>query len=92
MDASFNTADAEALKIIQDTNFQPVIYVIGLGGAADMASEATFQRFLHRVANDSGSDRYNPNLPVGLFVYSPDDTQLQSAFRQVASQILRLSK
>jgi hypothetical protein len=92
MDASFNAADAEALKIIQDTNFQPVIYVIGLGGAADVASEASFLRFLNRVANVSASDRYNPNLPVGLFVYSPDDTQLQSAFRQVASQILRLSK
>jgi len=92
MDASFNSADAEALKIIQDTTFAPVIYVIGLGGAADVASEDSFLRFLHRVANDSTSDRYNPNLPVGLFVYSPDDTQLQSAFRQVASQILRLSK
>ena len=92
IDASFNAADAEALKIISDTTFQPVIYVIGLGGAADVASEDSFLRLLNRVANDSSSDRYNPNLPVGLFVYSPDDTQLQSAFRQVASQILRLSK
>ena len=92
VDASFNAADAEALKIISDTNFKPVIYVIGLGGAADMSSEAVFQRFLNRVANDSTSDRYNPNLPVGEFVYSPDDSQLESAFRQVASQILRLSK
>lgn len=92
IDASFNAADAQALKIIQDTTYQPVIYVIGLGGAADMASESVFLRFLHRVANDPTSDRYNASLPVGMFVYSPDDTQLQSAFRQVASQILRLSK
>lgn len=92
MDASFNSADAQALAIISDTNYQPTIYVIGLGGATDVADENAFQTFLKRVANDPSSSRYNPNLPTGLFVYSPDDTQLAAAFHQIASQILRLSK
>lgn len=92
MDASFNAADAQALSIISDTTYKPTIYTIGLGGASDVASETVFQTFLKRVANDPGSNRYNGSLPVGLFVYSPDDTQLAAAFHQIASQILRLSK
>ena len=92
MDASLNTADAQALKIISDTNYKPVIYTIGLGGATDVPDQTVFQQFCARVANDPSSTRYNPSLPTGLFVYSPDDTQLAAAFHQIASQILRLSK
>jgi hypothetical protein len=92
MDASFNAADAQALAIISDPVYKPVIYTIGLGGASDLNNGAVFQTFLQRVANDPNSTRKNSSLPVGLFVYSPDDTQLQSAFHQIASQILRLSK
>jgi Flp pilus assembly protein TadG len=92
MDASFNAADAQALAIISDTTYQPTIYAIGLGGATDVASESVFQTFLRRVANDPSSNRYNASLPTGLFVYSPDDTQLAAAFHQIASQILRLSR
>jgi Flp pilus assembly protein TadG len=91
-DASFNAADAQALQIISDTVYKPVIYTIGLGGAADMSDESVFQAFLQRVANDPSSSRYNASLPTGSFVYSPNDTQLAAAFHQVASQILRLSK
>jgi Flp pilus assembly protein TadG len=92
MDASFNAADAQALAIISDTTYKPTIYTIGLGGASDVSDETVFQTFLQRVANDPSSNRYSPNLPTGLFVYSPDDTQLDAAFHQIASQILRLSK
>jgi hypothetical protein len=92
MDASFNAADAQALAIISDTTYKPVIYTLGLGGATDVADETVFQTFLERVANDPRSTRYNTSLPTGLFVYSPDDTQLAAAFHQIASQILRLSK
>jgi len=92
MDASFNAADAQALAIISDTTYKPTIYTIGLGGAADVSDVTVFQTFLKRVANDPGSSRYNSSLPTGLFVYSPDDTQLATAFHQIAAQILRLSK
>jgi Flp pilus assembly protein TadG len=92
MDASFNAADAQALAIISDTTYKPTIYTIGLGGAADVSDETVFQTFLQRVANDPSSNRYNSSLPTGLFIYSPDDTQLAAAFQQIASQILRLAK
>jgi hypothetical protein len=92
MDAAFNAADAQALTIISDTDYKPIIYTLGLGSAGDVADESAFQDFLKRVANDPGSSRYNASLPTGLFVYSPDDPQLAAAFRQIASQILRLSK
>jgi hypothetical protein len=92
LDASFNAADAQALTIISDTNYKPTIYTIGLGGATDVPDETVFQTFCRRVANDPSSTRYNAALPTGLFVYSPDDTQLAAAFHQVASQILRLSR
>jgi hypothetical protein len=91
-DASFNAADAQALAIISDTVYKPVIYTIGLGGASDVASQTTFEKFLERLANDPRSSRYNSSLPTGLFVYSPDDTQLAAAFHQIASQVLRLSR
>jgi hypothetical protein len=90
--ASFNTADNQARAIYTDSNYKPVIYVIGLGGAADMPDPLILQRFCKRVANDPASDSYNPNGTTGMFVYSPDDAQLEAAFQTVASQILRLSK
>ena len=92
MDASFNAADAQALTILSDANYKPVIYTIGLGSANDIADENDFQNFLKRVANDPSSSRYNSSLATGMFVYSPDDTELAAAFHQVASQILRLSR
>lgn len=90
--ASFNAADNQARKIYTDSNYKPVIYVIGLGGASDMPDPLILQRFCKRVANDPASDSYNANGTTGMFVYSPDDAQLQAAFQTVASQILRLSK
>ena len=93
VDAAFNAADNEAQKIIHDPlGYNPVIYTLGLGGASDAPTESVFQRFLRRVANDPASDIYDASRPTGMFVYSPDDTQLAGAFQQIASQILRLSK
>jgi hypothetical protein len=93
VDAAFNAADDQAQKIIHDKfGFDPVIYTLGLGGAKDAPTEDVFQRFLRRVANDPKSDIYDPSRPTGMFVYSPNDTQLAAAFQKIASQILRLSK
>jgi Flp pilus assembly protein TadG len=93
VDAAFNAADDQAQKIIHDRfGYDPVIYTLGLGGAKDAPTEDVFQRFLRRVANDPKSDIYDPSRPRGMFVYSPNDTQLAAAFQQIASQILRLSQ
>jgi len=47
---------------------------------------------LQRLANVQGVDTYNQNQPTGLYVYAGDPTQLNAAFNQIASAILRLSK
>ena len=89
--ASLSTADAQAQAIIHDKlGYDPVIYVIGLGGAPD--ANVDFQTFLERVANDPRSNIYDSSRPTGSFVFSPDYTQLAAAFQQVASQVLRLSQ
>jgi hypothetical protein len=89
--ASLSSADAQAQAIIHDPlGYDPVIYVIGLGGAPD--ANVDFQTFLERVANDPRSNIYDSSRPTGSFVFSPDATQLAAAFQQVASQVLRLSQ
>ncbi len=87
VNASTNAADSAGQRIRSDTTFSPTIYCIGLGG--DGAIDGVF---LKRVANDPGSSSYNPAQPTGLYVYSPDSSQLADAFNSVASQILRLAQ
>ena len=87
VNASTNAADSAAQRIRSDTTFSPTIYCIGLGG--DGAIDGVF---LKRVANDPSSSSYNPAQPTGLYVYSPDSSQLADAFNSVASQILRLAQ
>lgn len=87
--ASQNAADNAATKIRGNRNLVPVIYTIGLGGTS---VEPIDQVFLRRVANDPQSPIFDSTEPAGLFVYSPDASQLDNAFNTVASQILRISK
>jgi hypothetical protein len=47
---------------------------------------------LQRIANDPDAGIYNPNKPVGEYVYAPTTSQLNQAFSKIASQVLRLSK
>ena len=90
--ASFNAADSQATAIRNDP-MQPIIYAIGLGGATDLHGDFTLvDEFLHRVVNDRQSSIYDSSKPTGLFVYSPDTSQLAAAFRQIASVVLHLSK
>ena len=92
VDASFNAADAQAKTIRNDTSLNAVIYTIGLGGANDAPTESVFQTFLTRISNDASSPTYDPTRPAGLFVYSPNSTQLNAAFQRIASQVLSISQ
>ena len=47
---------------------------------------------IQRVANDSAANNYNSSYNQGLYVFSPDATQLNQAFNQIASEVLRVSK
>jgi len=76
------------------------IFTIGLG--ADLTSlEINFcgygsselgENILKRLANIQGADTYNSSQPTGLYAYAADASQLQAAFNQIASSILRISK
>jgi Flp pilus assembly protein TadG len=86
--AAYNAADNAAWRIRSDTNLSPVIYVIGLGGTG--GAETFDSELMTRIAND-GDPRIQPDRPRGLYVYSPDSTQLTNAFLRIASEILRLA-
>lgn len=86
--AAYNAADHAAWRIRSDTNLSPVIYVIGLGGTG--GAESFDSELMTRIAN-SGSPPVQPDRPRGLYVYSPDSTQLTNAFLRIASEILRLA-
>lgn len=87
--ASFNSADNQAYKIRHDSTFTPIIFTIGLGGAPDAPID---QDFLERIANDPRGSSYESTLAAGTFAYAPNASQLQMAFYQIASEILRLSQ
>jgi hypothetical protein len=64
-----------------------VTYVIGLGnftGAPEL-------ELLNRVANTPDSPVYDGTQPVGLMIYATDAGQLEAAFSQVGSEMLRLA-
>jgi Mg-chelatase subunit ChlD len=84
--ASINALDNAATRIRADANFDVVIYAIGLGGAGQ--AEHILMR---RVANDLQSPIFNPDRPVGLYVFAPTPAQLNDAFYRIASEILRLA-
>ncbi len=68
------------------TTLSTRIFSIGLGGYMYPADDV----LLEAVANDPTSTSYNPTQPAGLYVYAPDQTELQGAFQRVSSEISRL--
>jgi hypothetical protein len=47
---------------------------------------------MKRVANDPSSPAYDSSEPTGLYVFAPNNTQLNQAFARVASEILRIAQ
>jgi Flp pilus assembly protein TadG len=85
--AAANALDSAASRIRGDTNLNPVIFSIGLGGAG-----AAEDILLQRVSNDPASPIFNTSRPEGLYVYAPSAAELNQAFSRIASEILRLSR
>jgi Flp pilus assembly protein TadG len=93
--SAFNVADNVATMIRTDTNISPVIFVIGLNN--NNGEEALDADWLARVANDK--DYVNAG---GNHVFQAGQTQgkyfdvnaggIGDALRQIASEILRLTK
>jgi hypothetical protein len=100
--AAYNAA-ANAANVARTTRNLPsgtsfpgvYVYCIGLGNVN--------HQLLQRMANDPNGDTsgnnyysaftgYNPNQPVGTYVYAEDSSRLSQAFGQIASFILRISQ
>ena len=92
--ASANATDNAAQRAISDTRLDPVIYSIGLGDINPANRDGLDPVLLKRAANvqDPQNSRYDPNCQSGLYVYAPNSTELNAAFAQVASEILRLAR
>ena len=81
-----------SIRIRSDTRLQPVFYIIGLGNPADPDPYSQPDTdLLLRMSNDPASPEYVDTQPDGMFVFAPDNTQLNSAFVRVASEILRIA-
>jgi len=69
------------------TGLDVVTYVIGLGnytGAPEL-------ELLNRVANTPASPAHDGSKPVGLMIYADQAGELEAAFSQICSEMLRLS-
>ena len=86
--AAFNTADSAARTFRNDPDYGGVIYSIGLQGNEPVPID---QDFMERVANDPRGSSFDSTMPPGLFILASNQSQLGSAFLQIATQILRLS-
>jgi hypothetical protein len=89
--ASINAADSVAQAIRNNTTYGTIVYAIGLNGNDPVGVN---QDFLERAANDPRASNYdsNPVKGQGLFILASNNSQLASAFQNIASQILRLSQ
>lgn len=63
-------------------------YAIALGGAPAPAEE----QLMRRIANVPTSPIFEANRPQGMYILANDAGQLEQAFSQLASDILRLSQ
>jgi Flp pilus assembly protein TadG len=85
VNSSFITADNAAYAIRYDPDFATVIYTIGLGASVN-------DDFMERVANDPRASSYDRSKPAGVYKKAPTASQLQAAFQEIASQVLRISQ
>ena len=92
MKAYKNATYNAAVRIRGDSRIQPVFYNIGLGNPnATDPLDVPDTDLLLRMSNDPTSPEYTDTQPSGMFVFAPDNTQLNSAFVRVASEILRIA-
>lgn len=64
-----------------------VTFAIGLGGPGEAEDQ-----LMHRVANTRLSATYDSSKPTGMYVYANNASELNQAFANIASDILRLSR
>ena len=88
LNGSVNEADSMAYHIRTQTALpNMMMYSIGLGNAGGVPAD-----FLERVANDPRASNYNASYPVGEYIPANNSADLEQAFLQIASEMLRLAK
>jgi hypothetical protein len=90
--AAFNAGDYAAQRMRAGalgtpTAIVPLIDTIGLNDGYAIDSV-----YMNRLANTVNSPIYNSAYPTGIYQYATSTADLQSAFVQIASQILHLSQ
>lgn len=80
-------AEARALDVANQMRQEGmIVFSIGLGSQVN-------RNFLLDIANDPRSPAFDPNLPVGEFVFASTAADLESVFQKIGSSVLlRLSK
>ena len=85
--ASWSATYKMAQTIHNDTSLKITIYCIGYTGNGGV--DATL---LKRIANTPDSGDYHTNWQTGKYIAASDTAGLNSAFNDIAGQILRLSR
>ena len=86
--AGWNATDTAGQRILNDTNLNVTIYVIGYSGSG--GNPDTY--LLKRLANTKDSSNYSTSWQVGQYVPASDQDGLAQAFQAVAASILRLAQ
>jgi hypothetical protein len=82
---SRNLCDNAARRARNDTTFNIVTYVIGLGSSVD-------HNLLRRMANDLSSPTYDNTKVAGLYGHAPTLADIGAAYARIAGEVLRLSQ
>lgn len=88
--AAYNAADysAQRMRAGALNGIVPLIDTIALSTTGTVPESA----YMKRLANTLDSGSYDSTKPTGLYVYVSSTADLQSAFVQIAAQILHLSQ
>jgi Flp pilus assembly protein TadG len=73
------------------------IYVFTLGEGPELTMATSWSgeqgsAVLINMANDTSAHLHSASQPTGAYVYAPDETQLDAAFQEMASKLLRLTR
>ncbi|HLJ47701.1 MAG TPA: TadE/TadG family protein [Bryobacteraceae bacterium] len=90
--AGINTLDNAAQNARVAAAAAGIPYIVYTIGLEPNVYGSVNQELLRRVANDPASAVYQSTYAAGTFYYVPTATQLNQAFSDIASDILRLAK
>ncbi len=91
VNVGINALDSAATRARDDANSRGldlVTYAIGLSNVIGAAEDT----LMNRVANTATSGIYNAYRPTGMYIRADNASQLDEAFAQLASEVMRFAK